>query len=288
MNASLRSKIPFIIYSSCLRLIRSAALKRRPSSHVHAVLCTNICKRFKMAVLSNNPEDSIFRRFLALYVRHVEGTLAHSAGPQCHIVTSSWDQIRPQLPLPSDAPSRTSVAIRYDDSPVRAVALEQIRDGQVTGLVLLDTFSEVNIERFFAYIILRGAHISATPSRACSALTDAIVDHFDKTIRYITKDDQWDYTGRDYFRSRVGYYTSRDARLELCLPAFPCKSSNPHKVNGVRPDRGEYMALVSLHNFVRGVEQIYAPGAKIWIISDGHVFSDCSKQPPAFPFRANV
>lgn len=37
------------------------------------------------------------------------------------------------------------------------------------------------------------------------------------------------------------------------------------------------IALTTLHNFVRSVEDIYKPGAEVLIVSDGHVFSDCSK-----------
>ncbi|KAK4627105.1 Spore wall maturation protein DIT1 [Fulvia fulva] len=35
------------------------------------------------------------------------------------------------------------------------------------------------------------------------------------------------------------------------------------------------IALTTLHNFVRSVEDIYKPGAEVLIVSDGHVFSDC-------------
>ena len=72
---------------------------------------------------------------------------------------------------------------------------------------------------------------------------------------------------------------SRNLRLELCLPAFPCKSSNLRKVLGVVPDKGEELALRRLHEFVRLVKEIYDPGARVLIVSDGHVFSDCSMIP---------
>ncbi|KAJ5107931.1 hypothetical protein N7456_004606 [Penicillium angulare] len=61
----------------------------------------------------------------------------------------------------------------------------------------------------------------------------------------------------------------------MCLPAFPCKSSNLEKVAGVLPDRGEELALRRLYSVLRQIESIYEPGAKLCIISDGHVFSDC-------------
>ncbi|RAH49993.1 isocyanide synthase family protein [Aspergillus brunneoviolaceus CBS 621.78] len=61
----------------------------------------------------------------------------------------------------------------------------------------------------------------------------------------------------------------------MCLPAFPCKSSNLNKVGGVGPDRGEELALRRLHEVLGRMQEIYVPGAYLCIISDGHVFSDC-------------
>jgi pyoverdine/dityrosine biosynthesis protein Dit1 len=49
-------------------------------------------------------------------------------------------------------------------------------------------------------------------------------------------------------------FVRRGARVEFCLPAFPCKSSNPEKVVAVVPDRGEQLALENLHSFVEAIE----------------------------------
>ena len=38
---------------------------------------------------------------------------------------------------------------------------------------------------------------------------------------------------------------------------------------------GEEIALERLHSFIEAVDGIYEPGGRLWIISDGHVFSDC-------------
>jgi pyoverdine/dityrosine biosynthesis protein Dit1 len=43
------------------------------------------------------------------------------------------------------------------------------------------------------------------------------------------------------------------------------------------PDMAEHIALDVLRDFVNEVNKVYAPGATLWVISDGHVFSDCSK-----------
>jgi pyoverdine/dityrosine biosynthesis protein Dit1 len=106
---------------------------------------------------------------------------------------------------------------------------------------------------------------------------DAIVHLFDTSLRYVGKHDKWLRGGQDVFRQQVRSFTSRGARVEFCLPAFPCKSSSTEKVLSQSPDRGEYVALSNLQRFLQEVEDVYGPGAKLWIISDGHVFSDCSE-----------
>ncbi len=58
------------------------------------------------------------------------------------------------------------------------------------------------------------------------------------------------------------------------LPAFPCKSPNSAKVLGHLPDMADRRALQFLNSLCQRVGQIYAPGAKIVICSDGRVFSD--------------
>lgn len=65
-----------------------------------------------------------------------------------------------------------------------------------------------------------------------------------------------------------------DETIEFALPAFPCKSPNPNKVAGTLPDEGERIALVNLEKLCRDIEAIYAPGARVTICSDGHVFAD--------------
>jgi pyoverdine/dityrosine biosynthesis protein Dit1 len=69
----------------------------------------------------------------------------------------------------------------------------------------------------------------------------------------------------------------RDERIQMALPAFPCKSPNLRKVGGLNPDMAERVALRTLQRFAQDVRAIYSPGVAIWIISDGHVFADCSK-----------
>nr|WP_244409798.1 isocyanide synthase family protein [Streptomyces albofaciens] len=62
--------------------------------------------------------------------------------------------------------------------------------------------------------------------------------------------------------------------IVLTLPGFPCKSPNPAKVIGRLPDEGERLALRFLDGLCARIGRRYAPGARLVICSDGHIFSD--------------
>jgi L-tyrosine isonitrile synthase len=65
-----------------------------------------------------------------------------------------------------------------------------------------------------------------------------------------------------------------DEPIEFALPAFPCKSPNLDKVAGTLPDEGERLALITLQKLCSEIEEVYPPGARVTICSDGHVFAD--------------
>lgn len=62
--------------------------------------------------------------------------------------------------------------------------------------------------------------------------------------------------------------------IHFLLPSFPAKSPNTRKVLGRLPDMAEENALRFLENVCAELKQLYPPGARISICSDGRVFSD--------------
>lgn len=62
--------------------------------------------------------------------------------------------------------------------------------------------------------------------------------------------------------------------IHFLLPAFPAKSPNPQKVLGRLPDMGEEIALKFLDGVCAEINDLYSPGARVSICSDGRVFSD--------------
>ncbi|KAH7108957.1 putative pyoverdine/dityrosine biosynthesis protein [Dactylonectria macrodidyma] len=63
--------------------------------------------------------------------------------------------------------------------------------------------------------------------------------------------------------------------VPLCLPAFPFKSPNSvSKVLGNLPDKAEEFSLARLNGLCQAIGDVYTPGAKLTIISDGLVYND--------------
>jgi hypothetical protein len=106
---------------------------------------------------------------------------------------------------------------------------------------------------------------------------NTIAEIFERRLKNVSKDDQWVHGGREVFLNRVFGYVDKNLPIQCALPAFPCKSPNPNKVGGIMPDLAEHIAIDVLHEFIKEVNTVYEPGATMWVINDGHVFSDCSK-----------
>ncbi len=73
---------------------------------------------------------------------------------------------------------------------------------------------------------------------------------------------------------KVSSAVAHNLPVTFVLPAFPGKSPNPAKVLGPLPDMAERCALEFLGNLCERLKQIYSPGAKIVLCSDGRVFND--------------
>lgn len=80
--------------------------------------------------------------------------------------------------------------------------------------------------------------------------------------------------GRPKFISVLNKFVRAGDRIDMCLPAFPFKSANKvYKAFGFLPDKAEEIALARLHDMCRRIGEIYGPGAKVVIISDGLVYN---------------
>lgn len=73
---------------------------------------------------------------------------------------------------------------------------------------------------------------------------------------------------------KISEAVSAGRPIQMILPAFPAKSSNRQKTLGILPDFGEVLALKRLNELCETIAQIYEPGARLVVCSDGRVFSD--------------
>jgi len=73
---------------------------------------------------------------------------------------------------------------------------------------------------------------------------------------------------------KVLRFVSGNQPIHFLLPAFPAKSPSPKKVLGHLPDMAEELALRFLDHVCDEIKELYSPGARITICSDGRVFSD--------------
>ncbi|HEU4537072.1 MAG TPA: isocyanide synthase family protein [Polyangiaceae bacterium] len=78
---------------------------------------------------------------------------------------------------------------------------------------------------------------------------------------------------------QIGHFVRANEEILFTLPAFPCKSPNTRKVLGHLPDLGEMLSLRFLAQLCEQVSAAYAPGARILVCSDGHVFGDLVRVP---------
>jgi hypothetical protein len=80
--------------------------------------------------------------------------------------------------------------------------------------------------------------------------------------------------GRPRFIEVLNGFVEAGAQIDMALPAFPFKSANKvYKALGFLPDKAEEIALARLHNMCIRIAEIYGPGAKVVIISDGLVYN---------------
>ncbi|MEH0389871.1 L-tyrosine/L-tryptophan isonitrile synthase family protein [Vibrio mimicus] len=82
------------------------------------------------------------------------------------------------------------------------------------------------------------------------------------------------YEGLAHLKSQLRNFIQKQQKIQLLLPAFPCKTNNLDKVLGHTPDIGEYLVLRKFVQCIRDIQSVYEPGVIFYIFSDYHTFSD--------------
>lgn len=258
-----------------------------------------------------NSGSSLYHEICAFYLRDSEWRLLNVRGPYSKAVEETWPSLRDSTYHPSCRKGRLNLGQSGHTSVVQldpeiasnirlakslglgelpagaAIRIQEIAKEEGCSYGVISVVPEkyedgLNLRTWTLSLVLLRSHTSVrhqVPENV-DALADRyatqITDLFDKKLRNTPVNDQWAVTGRYRFRASVLKFTSCSQKIEFCLPAFPCKSTNPQKTAGRDPDLAEQVALETLHDFVHEVRKLYPAGAKVWIVSDGHVFSDCS------------
>ncbi|KAL4942189.1 hypothetical protein BDV06DRAFT_235586 [Aspergillus oleicola] len=252
--------------------------------------------------MSINVGTSIYHHVLGIYQRDQAGSLTVAEGRQAEQIRLRWSDIfkgistsetSGQTPLSSEKVTTTTkislpfTLFQNQPEQYHTLLIHELQEpgsNTIRGLLTTEPSADLQTDFFnwaTTYLLLSARllttnTLSNTINKDALKLSERIANLFEETLKNTSQDDKWiTGGGRQYFINKVYSFVKDGKRIELCLPAFPCKSSNPNKVAGVSPDAAEYLALGHLHSFVQQVSMIYRPGATLWIISDGHVFSDC-------------
>lgn len=116
-----------------------------------------------------------------------------------------------------------------------------------------------------------GAQYSSDVDRTSRRILDVFLQYALNKFEYAPDHIQGKGEG---FLSVIGRFVAQGARVQACLPAFPFKSANKvYKVLGSLPDKAEELALHRLNTLCSSIQEFYAPGAEIVIISDGITYN---------------
>lgn len=86
--------------------------------------------------------------------------------------------------------------------------------------------------------------------------------------------DKKTWPAKAVFSIQVEKFVLKSEPVRMVLPAFPFKSPNKKiKVLGRLPDKGEEVALALMEGLCRAIEDVYVPGARVDIVSDGLMYN---------------
>ena len=112
--------------------------------------------------------------------------------------------------------------------------------------------------------------VTAISNKILDIIFEYALNKFDSSMQQLA-------AARPNFLSVINRFIVAGTQVEMALPAFPFKSANKiEKVLGTLPDKAEELALQRLNTMCVRIGDVYAPGAKLTIISDGLVYNGMS------------
>lgn len=87
--------------------------------------------------------------------------------------------------------------------------------------------------------------------------------------------DQYESKGKAILADRLSPLVSAGQPIKFSIMGFPMKSPNSRdKVIGILPDKAEELTIKNFADFNTQVKEVYSPGIRISVISDGLIFND--------------
>lgn len=90
-----------------------------------------------------------------------------------------------------------------------------------------------------------------------------------------TQIDQYEATGKALLAGKIETFVAQNQPISFAMLGLPFKSTNTRdKVLGELPDLGEELTVKNFEHFNAQIKEMYAPGIKIIVASDGYIFND--------------
>lgn len=87
--------------------------------------------------------------------------------------------------------------------------------------------------------------------------------------------DQYEAKGKSILEAKISTFLSSNEPIKFTMLGFPFKSPNHRdKTIGNRPDMAEQATIDNFAVFTKKIQEVYAPGVQLNIVSDGLAFSD--------------
>lgn len=104
---------------------------------------------------------------------------------------------------------------------------------------------------------------------------ESILDVFSTFRMQPLATDEYEAKGKQVLREKLTVFIEQNTEIKFSMLGFPFKSPNHRdKTIGNKPDMAEQATMENFANFSKRIQEVYNPGIKLNIVSDGLAFSD--------------
>lgn len=170
--------------------------------------------------------------------------------------------------------SQTMIEVKPTDSLIK-LALVNDKSSNASSTTVEVKTSEADLGLLEPSLIDRHPFKAAPPTTDVKEISHLILNIiFEYALNKFDDSKDRLSAGAAKFLSVISRFVASRTRVEACLPAFPFKSANKvYKVLGILPDKAEELALERLNCMCTRIRDVYPPGAKVTIISDGTTYN---------------